>query len=193
MLARIDPGRGNRGLAVPLMASVSVRLRQEGGWHGCRDSPPDGIVAMSARQFRRVLVGWDSSAGAAVALLAAAGIAGGEAGRVVALAVLRPVPHGESEEDRAAEMARHRRQAEESFGKARDTLPTATRTRVTLEFAESSDAAQALCEYADAHVFELLVLGRHGTGGVLHTRLGRVAEKVAKKSDLPLLLLSDQG
>ena len=54
---------------------------------------------MSARQFRRVLVGWDSSPGAAAALLAAAGIADGEAGRVVALAVLRPVPHGESEEE----------------------------------------------------------------------------------------------
>jgi nucleotide-binding universal stress UspA family protein len=147
---------------------------------------------MRAGRFHRVLVGWDSSAGAAAALLAAAQIADGEIGRVVALAVLRPVPRGESEEDRAAEMASHRRQAEESFGRARDTLPGAGRARVTLEFAESSDAARALCEYADAHVFELLVLGRHGTGGVMHPRLGRVAETVAKKSGLPLLLLGGQ-
>ena len=66
---------------------------------------------MSARRFRRVLVGWDSSPGAAAALLAAAAIADGETGRVVALAVLRPVPRGEGgEEERAAEMARHRHQ-----------------------------------------------------------------------------------
>lgn len=63
---------------------------------------------MSATRYRRVLVGWDSSPGAAAALLAAAGIADGETGRVVALAVLRPVPRGESgEEERGAEMARH--------------------------------------------------------------------------------------
>jgi hypothetical protein len=39
----------------------------------------------------------------------------------------------------------------------------------------------------------LLVLGRHGNGGVLHPRLGHVAETVAKKSGLPLLLLGGQG
>ena len=149
---------------------------------------------MSARWFRRILVGWDSSPGAAAALLAATAIADDEAGRVVALAVLRPVPRGEGgEEERAAEMARHRHQAEESFGRARDTLPGAARARVTLEFAESPDAARTLCEYADAHVFELLVLGRHGNGGVLHPRLGHVAETVAKKSGLPLLLLGGQS
>jgi nucleotide-binding universal stress UspA family protein len=114
-------------------------------------------------------------------------------GHVVALAVLRPVPHGESEEDRAAEVARLRHQARESFGKARDTLPGPLRARVSLELAESSDVARALCEYADAHVFELLVLGRHGTGGIMHPRLGHVAETIAKKSDLPLLLLGGQS
>jgi nucleotide-binding universal stress UspA family protein len=148
---------------------------------------------MSAGPFRRVLVGWDCSAGSAASLRAAAAIADGETGHVVALAVLRPVPHGESEEDRAAEIASLRRQAQESFGKARDTLPGPLRARVSLKLAESSDVARALCEYADAHVFELLVLGRHGTGGIMHPRLGHVAETIAKKSDLPLLLLGGQS
>ena len=148
---------------------------------------------MSAGRFRRVLVGWDSSVGCAAALLTAAAIADGDVGRVVALAVLRPVAHGESEEDRAAEMTRHRRQAEVSFGKVRDTLPGASQAKVTLTFAESFDPARALCDYADAHEFELLVLGRHGTGGIMHPRLGHVAETIAKKSGLPLLLLGGQS
>jgi hydrogenase-4 component E len=38
------------------------------------------------------------------------------------------------------------------------------RATVSLELAEGSDVARTLCEYADAHVFELLVLGRHGPG-----------------------------
>ncbi len=148
---------------------------------------------MSAGRFRRVLVGWDGSAGCATALLTAAAIADGDVGRVVALAVLRPVAHGESEEDRAAEMTRHRRQAEESFEKVRGTLPGASQAKVTLTFVESFDPARALCDYADAHEFELLVLGRHGTGGIRHPRLGHVAETIAKKSDLPLLLLGEQS
>jgi hypothetical protein len=88
---------------------------------------------MSAGPFRRVLAGWDCSAGSAAGLRAAAAIADGETGRVVALAVLRLVPRGESEEDRGAEVASLRHQARESFGKARDTLPDALRARVSLE------------------------------------------------------------
>jgi len=148
---------------------------------------------MSAGPFRRVLVGWDCSAGSAAGLRAAAAIADGEAGHVVALAVLRPVPHGESEEDRAAEVASLRHQAQESFARAREALPGPLRARVSLELTESSEVARALCDYADAHVFELLVLGRHGTGGIRHPRLGHVAETIAKKSDLPLLLLGGQS
>ena len=145
---------------------------------------------MSARRFHRVLVGWDSSPGAAAALAAAIAIADDEGGGVVALAVLRPVHRGEGgEEERAAEIARHQHQTAEAFAKAMDVLQGTSRARVTLEFAENSDAAKTVCEYADAHVFELIVLGRHGNGGVLHPRLGHVAEAVAKKSDLPLLLL----
>jgi nucleotide-binding universal stress UspA family protein len=148
---------------------------------------------MNGGQFRRVLVGWDCSPGAAAALLAAAEIADGAESRVVALAVLRPVPRGESEEEQEAEMAALRHQAEESFRMARAMLPDAARAGVTLDFTESPDAARSLCEYADAHVFGLIALGRHGTGGMLHRRLGHVAETVAKKSNLPVLLLGSPG
>lgn len=148
---------------------------------------------MNGSQFRRILVGWDCSPGAAAALLAAAGIADGAERQVVALAVLRPVPRGESAEEQEAEVAALRHQAEKSFRLVWDTLPDAAQAGVTLAFAESPDAARTLCEYADAHVFGLIALGRHGTGGMLHRRLGHVAETVAKKSNLPILLLGGQS
>lgn len=148
---------------------------------------------MSGGQFRRVLVGWDCSPGAAAALLAAAEIADGAERQVVALAVLRPVPRGESAEEQEAEVAALRHQAEESFRIARDMLPETAQARVSLAFTESPDAARTLCEYADAHVFGLIALGRHGTGGMLHRRLGHVAESVAKKTNLPVLLLGSQS
>ena len=148
---------------------------------------------MSAGPFRRVLVGWDCSAGSAAALRAAAAIVGGETGHVVALAVLRPVPHGESEEDRAAEIARHRQQAEESFGKARDTLPgllragSAWSSRRALTWpghsANTRTRTSSGCSSSAATA----------PGACMHPRLGHVAEAIARKSDLPLLLLGGQS
>jgi nucleotide-binding universal stress UspA family protein len=143
---------------------------------------------MTAGPFRRVLVGWDCSPGAAAALRAAAAIADFDTGHVVALAVLRP-SLAESEEDRIGDLDSRRRQVHETFGKARLEASRESRARVTLQFAESSDPARTVCDYADEYAFDLLVLGRHGNGGVLHPRLGRVAETAAKRSGMPLLLL----
>jgi nucleotide-binding universal stress UspA family protein len=49
-----------------------------------------------------------------------------------------------------------------------------------------------VCDYATEHGFDLLVLGRHGDGGLLHRRLGHVAEAAARAGKLPVLLLSDR-
>ena len=49
--------------------------------------------------------------------------------------------------------------------------------------------ARSICDYADEHGFDLLVLGRHGDGGLLRHRLGHVAEAAAKSSRIPVLLL----
>ena len=48
---------------------------------------------------------------------------------------------------------------------------------------------RAVCAYAAEHGFDLLVLGRHGDGGTLRSRLGRVAETAARDSQVPVLLL----
>jgi nucleotide-binding universal stress UspA family protein len=139
--------------------------------------------------FRRILVGWDCSPGAVAALRAAAALAdGNQEAHVTALAVLRPAPHTEEAAEGAADFDGRQRFAQQTFARARDCLPGALQARVTLHFAESGDAARVVCEYAQQHGFDLLVLGRHGTGGVLHPRLGRVAATAARKSSLPVLL-----
>lgn len=138
--------------------------------------------------FRRILVGWDCSPGAVAALRAAAAVADGGATHVVALAVLRPAPHTEDVAEGVADYDERQRFARETFATARDNLPDALRARLSLQFEQSGDAARAVCEYAQQHGFDLLVLGRHGTGGVLHPRLGHVAAVAARKSSLPVLL-----
>jgi nucleotide-binding universal stress UspA family protein len=138
--------------------------------------------------FRRILVGWDCSPGAAAALRAAVAAADPGAGHVVALAVLRPAPHSESRAENAADLEARREHAIRMFGKARDELKAGSGPRVSLQFAEAADAARTLCGYADEHGFDLLVVGRHGTGGLLHAKLGHVAQAAARDSRLTVLL-----
>jgi nucleotide-binding universal stress UspA family protein len=127
---------------------------------------------MTPGPFRRILVGWDCSPGAAAAL-----------------AVLKPAPHTEEAAEGAADFDSRQRFAQETFAKACSAVPDAQRARVTLRFTQSSDPARTVCEYALQQGFGLLVLGRHGTGGVLHPRLGHVAATAARKGGLPVLLV----
>ena len=143
---------------------------------------------MDVRPPRRILVGWDCSPGAAAALRAVAALAVDGAAAVVVLAVLKPTSRTEDTAEGAADFDERKRFAQQTFAKAWEGLPGVLRERVSLQFAESGDAAGAVCEYAQQHGFDLLALGRHGTGGVLHPRLGHVAATAARKATLPVLL-----
>jgi nucleotide-binding universal stress UspA family protein len=143
---------------------------------------------MDVKPLRRILVGWDCSPGAAAGLRAAAALAADGAAAVVVLAVLKPAPSTEDTAEGTTDFGERQRFARETFAKAREGLPGAVRERVSLRFAESGDAAGTVCEYAQQHGFDLLVLGRHGAGGVFHPRLGHVAATAARKSSLPVLL-----
>jgi len=143
---------------------------------------------MEIRSVRRILVGWDCSPGAAAALRAVAALAADRTVAVVALAVLKPAARTEDPAEGTADFDERRRFAQKTFDKAREALPDAIRARVSLRFVESGDAAGMVCEYATQHGFDLLALGRHGTGGVLHPRLGHVAANAARRAALPVLL-----
>ena len=145
---------------------------------------------MTAGPFRRVLVGWDASADAAEALCAAASIVRGDAGHVVALTVLPAVPGAEAADEQEGERAATRRRAQECFERTRGSAAAGVRT--SLHIVEDRQVARAVCAYAEEHGFDLLVLGRHGDGGALHPRLGRVAEAAVRTCTVPVLLLSAQ-
>ena len=59
-----------------------------------------------------------------------------------------------------------------------------------LHFAESRHVAGSLCDFAAEHGFDLLVIGRHGDGGLTHPKLGRIAESAARSCSIPVLLVS---
>ena len=142
---------------------------------------------MSAGPFRRVLVGWDASANATEALSAAAAIVGSGAGHVVALTVVPAGQGAEAADEQRSGRAAIRRRAEERFERVRGSA--AADVRMSLHIVEDRQVGRAVCAYAAEHGFDLLVLGRHGDGGTLRSRLGRVAETAARDSQVPVLLL----
>ncbi len=144
---------------------------------------------VDVRPLRRILVGWDCSPGAFAALRSAAALAADGDAAVVVLAVLKAAPQTEDAAEGAADFDERRLFAQETFARAAAGLPERLRERVSLRFIENGDAAGAVCEYASQHEFDLLALGRHGTGGMLHPRLGHVAATAARKAALPVLLV----
>ena len=140
--------------------------------------------------FRQVLVGWDGSPDSVAALRTAAAIVGDGPGRVIALAVLPSPPHQEAGRDQAATEAAGSHHAYQTFQATRSAIAAASRARISLHTEEGRHAARCLCDHATDHGFDLLVLGRHGDGGILHPKLGHVAEAAARASRIPVLLVS---
>jgi nucleotide-binding universal stress UspA family protein len=137
--------------------------------------------------YRRVLVGWDASPDSVAALRAAAALTVTAAqGCVVAMAVLAEARGPELGDEIGSPVGRVRT----VFESARASLDLPAEAVISLYTEEGSHPARSLCEYAHMHGFDLVVLGRHGNGGILHPKLGHVAHGVARASEVPVLLVS---
>lgn len=61
-----------------------------------------------------------------------------------------------------------------------------------IDTALASDPAKAIVGYAREHDIDLVVMGSHGAGGVLHRLLGDVTEAVVHLSAVPVLLVHSE-
>jgi nucleotide-binding universal stress UspA family protein len=139
--------------------------------------------------FRRVLVAWDGSPDSVTALKTAAALTG-RVGHVVALAVLRDHPHLEGKAALASGESGEADRMREDFTRVLSSITARSGARIDLHTIVGQRPGRSLCTYATEYAFDLLVVGRHGDGGVLHPRLGRVAEVAVKASKVPVLLVS---
>jgi nucleotide-binding universal stress UspA family protein len=146
--------------------------------------------SLAPNPFRQVLVGWDGSPGSAAALRTAAALVGDGPGRVIALAIVPRPSHQAEEPGQAGADVAGGTHMHRAFEATRAAIAATLPTRITLHTEEGRHAARCLCDHATEHGFDLLVLGRHGDGGVLHPRLGHVAEAASRASRVPVLLVS---
>lgn len=146
----------------------------------------------ASRPFHRVLVAWDGSPDSVTALRMAAAVTGAEHDQVVAYAVLPAPAHVEAWRDHADDLPGAVRKVLEAFETTRDAIAATRPVQITLHTCQDRHIAESICGYASEHAFDLLVIGRHGNGGVLHPKLGHIAQVAARESKIPVLLVGGQ-
>ena len=124
-----------------------------------------------------ILVGYDGSRHAQKAVERAE-VFGDRVGR---LTIARVVPFAPSREDLA--------RADADFRVARESFPTMLGVAPTFETLEGQPAA-ALAELARRDGYDLVIIGRHGTG-LTNRLLGSTADRLAHMTDVSVLLVGD--
>ncbi|MEQ6290722.1 universal stress protein [Vogesella sp. GCM10023246] len=143
--------------------------------------------------YQRILVPVDDSATSALALMEACKLAKevGAAMRLVHVVDLAQFGWGGAEFLDAAEL-------QGSIKQAGEQVLAASRSKVEAQGLAAESAileswgdriASVIVEDANKWGADLLVMGTHGLGGLMHLLMGSVAEGVLKQADVPVLLV----
>jgi nucleotide-binding universal stress UspA family protein len=84
-----------------------------------------------------------------------------------------------------------RRAAQEPLERTRKAIEASGVKKVTARLADSRDAVRAIGDAVRAHDADLVVMGTHGRGGLVHAFLGSVAERVLHTVDRPILAVKE--
>jgi nucleotide-binding universal stress UspA family protein len=149
--------------------------------------------------YSRILVAIDGSPGAAHALQHAVGLAKGLSAslRIIHVVDIGLLPYGpELSIDIDALLDARYAAAEKILSTARDNVQAPgleVETRLLDTATPVQHVAAAIAEAAASWPADLLVLGTHGRRGVERWLLGSVAEGVARRSTVPVLLVPVPG
>jgi len=66
-------------------------------------------------------------------------------------------------------------------------IPTGLLCETVVE--ESESVPDTICEFANAHGHEAIIVGTHGRSGFSHLLIGSVAERVIRKSEVPVMVV----
>lgn len=147
--------------------------------------------------YQRIYVPVDDSATSALALAEACKLAKevGAAMRLVHVVDLAQFGWGGAEFLDAAELQGSIKQAGEQVLSANVAKVTASGVAVEAKILESwgDRIASVIVEDANEWGADLMVMGTHGLGGLMHLLMGSVAEGVLKQADVPVLLLRNPG
>ena len=135
--------------------------------------------------FRRILVGYDGSAGAQDALRAAIALAEEVRGDLRVLVVVRPPAHAETPEEAAEATAAERENLTRGLAAPGQGTGREIDRRVVL----ADDPGRALAAHADEHGFDIVVVGGHGREQATHRGMGQTLAVLLRRSPCPLLVV----
>ena len=140
--------------------------------------------------FQRILIAWDGSHSAELALDVAIDLARRYDAELTAVSVAHSPAHAETAEDRRESVDAARRYLEETFERVRDS---SERVGVPLDLVviPGDEPADDLLHYAHQGGFDLAVVGHHRTKTPGRFLLHGVAERLLATADLPLLVVSN--
>ncbi|NNL85626.1 MAG: universal stress protein [Myxococcales bacterium] len=64
---------------------------------------------------------------------------------------------------------------------------------IEIDVLEGNNISEALCQAAEKHGADLLVMGTHGRTGLAHAFIGSVAERTLRSSPCPVLTVKDSS
>ena len=146
---------------------------------------------MSVPVFTRVLVGWDGSHSAATGLRVGCALTAFASGTVTALSVVPTFNHVESDVERESAVKDARQSLQVEYDRVVAAITLHPEQRVLLRFIEDTRVAEVLDSYAEQQMIDLLIVGLHGREGVLHPKMGHIANHVVKSSRCPVLVVPE--
>jgi nucleotide-binding universal stress UspA family protein len=147
---------------------------------------------MSAHVFNRILVGWDASHAATTGLRLACRLTAFPGGSVTAVSVVPSFAHIEADDDRARAVADAQAPLQAAYDSVLQSMTLHPDQRVALRFLEDDHIAEALDHSAAEQMIDLLVVGLHGREGILHPRMGHIANHIVRTSSCPVLVVPDE-
>lgn len=147
-------------------------------------------------RFSRILVPTDFSTGAENASLTAVALAAAVHGHVDLVHWFNPpavmLPDGSTFPATPAQLLEVSDRAEAALAEALATLRARTGGQIAIEGStRMGSAADEILQLAAAGKYDLIVMGTHGRTGIRRLMLGSVAEKVLRRSPIPVLTVRE--
>ncbi len=146
-------------------------------------SPRDGIGGL----FRRIVVGFDGSKQARLALQVAVNLAADLHGEVHVLLVVQPPAHTETPEQMAAAAEAEQENLSRGLADVRGHAQGAW--EVTTHVLIADNPARAIAEHVRLHAFDLVVVGGHGREQLTHGGIGRCVGELLRLQPCPVLVV----
>jgi len=185
----VMPTHGRTGIERLLVGSVTETVVRRSSVPVLTMDPDR--IADRQYPYRTLLVPTDGSAPAGAALELAVAIGERHGAAVHVLSVVDTTSLGVDVHS-AAQIETLEERAERDVSEAVEAVEDASLDAVgTVE--RNSSVSGAICEYADEHDVDLVVMGTHGRTGFDRYVLGSVAEKTVRSAGVPVLTVPHRG